>query len=190
MPLNNIKLPDIVKAMNRKGYAFFENDSKPFNLNIIGIRSEDNTPNVFNDLITVSWRFKNNWNFLKFAATTDPGLYWLEHPMNTLGTAVLAKGQYRSSHVKRKHRGDYYAVCQKGELTVLRNGVPDKGKNFGINIHRANAKKESIIIDKWSAGCQVLANPHEFDLFMTCVDEAIECWSNSFTYTLLLEEEI
>src|SRR3990167_8174555 len=102
---NMINLPDIAKVMLKKGYAFFEKADKPFNLNIIGIRSSNNKPDSFDDLITVSWNYKAGWNLLKFSATTDPGLYWLNNPINVEGTAILAPGQYRGAFCKGFHKG-------------------------------------------------------------------------------------
>ena len=55
---------------------------------------------------------------------------------------------------------------------------------FGINIHRANPSAISSIIDKWSAGCQVLNNPTEFaSMLKACKDSKL----TGFTYTLLRE---
>ena len=108
----NIFLPDIAKAMSKKGYAFFEKADKPFNLNIIGIRSSNNKPDSFDDIITVSWKYKAGWSFLKFMATTDPGIYWLNNPMNVKGTAILLPGQYRDAFKKDFIRGilHWYSV--------------------------------------------------------------------------------
>ena len=61
---------------------------------------------------------------------------------------------------------------------------------FGINIHRASATRESTQVDKWSAGCQVVANPHEYDLLIAAVKEAIEQWGDGFTYTLINERDL
>jgi hypothetical protein len=55
---------------------------------------------------------------------------------------------------------------------------------FGINIHRANEKSISTIIDKWSAGCQVLNNPADFKKILTLAKESKKL---NFTYTLLKE---
>jgi len=58
---------------------------------------------------------------------------------------------------------------------------------FGINIHRATKweGKKSTQIDKWSAGCQVIAANDDFRLFMEICNKAKDTWSNSFTYTLI-----
>ena len=58
---------------------------------------------------------------------------------------------------------------------------------YGINIHRATkyAGKKSSQIDRWSAGCQVIAANDDFRLFMEVCNKAKDTWSNSFTYTLI-----
>ena len=196
---NMINLQDIAKAMLKKGYAFFEKADKPFNLNIIGIRSSNNKPNSFDDLITVSWCYKAGWSFIKSIATTDPGLYWLNNPMNIKGTAILLPGQYRGAFKKGAHKG-YPALVQCGQLKIVRDYDRDKefdyyynkveiSTNDKINIHRASSVAESNVVDKWSAGCQVIANPDEFNVFMAVIDASLRYWPNSFTYTLLLEED-
>lgn len=197
----NLQTNQLIKALKLKDYAVFENDSKPLNLNIIGIRASDNTSNVFNDMIAMIWKYRGNWSMASFPCTTDPGLYWLKnYPDNLVGTAILKEGQYRGSHQIGKHKGQYEALTQKANVTVIRdadrdkeldydNGVEDTGI-FGINIHRANSKQESTQVDKWSAGCQVIADPHCYDVFMAICKEAVEIWGNSFTYTLIGENDI
>jgi hypothetical protein len=61
---------------------------------------------------------------------------------------------------------------------------------YGINIHRSNPHNESTQIDKWSAGCQVFANPSNFETFMRVCNKAKEAWGNSFTYTLLESKDL
>src|SRR3990167_3055095 len=196
---NMINLPDIAKVMLKKGYAFFEKADKPFNLNIIGIRSSNNKPNSFDDLITVSWCYKAGGSFIKSIATTDPGLYWLNNPMNIKGTAILLPGQYRGAFKKGAHKG-YPALVQCGQLKIVRDYNRDKefdyyynkveiSTNDKINIHRASSVAESNVVDKWSAGCQVIANPDEFNVFMAVIDASLEYFPNKFSYTLLLEED-
>jgi len=94
----------------------------------------------------------------------------------------------------------YRALTQVKPVTVYRDNdkdmdwdMDDKSTDtgyFGINIHRAHAKLELLDVNKFSAGCQVIQNPHEFDVFMSIVSEASEVWGNSFTYTLIKESDI
>ena len=59
---------------------------------------------------------------------------------------------------------------------------------FGINIHKAG--DASIVVDGWSAGCQVLARKFDFNELMNLVHCAVPIWGNKFTYTLLEEKDL
>ena len=63
---------------------------------------------------------------------------------------------------------------------------------FGINIHRATkwGGKKSSKVDKWSAGCQVIAANDDWTLFMKIMRKARDTWSNNFTYTLIESNDI
>ena len=66
------------------------------------------------------------------------------------------------------------------------------GQYSGINIHRATALsgKTSTYIDRWSAGCQVIASNDDWHEFLNICQEARSEWSNSFTYTLIESKDI
>ena len=193
----NIKLDNLRVALRQKGYKVFEDDSKPFNLNIVGIRTKDETSNAFNDWMVIFWKYAGNWSQMIFPITTDPGLYWRENPMNLKGTAVLKEGQYRGMWKIGKHQGKYEALKQVKPCTVLRDankdgkidftGEEDTGL-FGINHHRAGS--HSTRVDKWSAGCQVQPNRTLYDIEMALFKASAKEWGNSFTYTLIHERDL
>ncbi len=191
----NITFEKVYNALKNKSYSIFESDNMPYNLNIVGIRNDDRVSNSFDDWITVMWKFKGCWSFLVNEATTDPGLYYREHPMQPEGTAIVKEGQYQGSHILGLHMG-YKALQQKGNLTIIRDynkddildyntGREETGNNFGINIHRARPDGTSVQVDTWSAGCQVFADSFEFDQFIQICEKAVVNWGNSFTYTLI-----
>lgn len=194
-------IKNIIVSLKRMGHSVFENDSKPFNLNIVGIRSSNPEKNKFNDTIVVFWRYKGNWSSVSMKATTLAGLHWLKHPMNPKGSAILKEGQYKGAFRIGIHN-TYKALTQSGgKVTVYRDNDKDtdwdtddnvktESGYFGINIHRASSKVELDEVNKFSAGCQVIQNPHEFDVFMSICNEASEVWGNNFTYTLICEEDI
>lgn len=193
----------IHKAMKDKGYVIF-GSSKGFDLNIVGIRSAETKANAFDDWLTVSYKdaAHGDWAFYAFACTTDPGLSHLQNLSHPDGTAVLKEGQYRSSHMIRKHQGKYDAICQKPGYVLQtyrdrnKDGTIDRaaGTVFtnatGINIHRASATRRSTQVDRWSAGCTVIADPTDFDVLMTLARRAKGIYGNSFTYTLLHESDL
>lgn len=185
----------IISVMDQKGYVVFRDQAKNYNLNIVGLRSENTTPNSFDDQLWVFWKWENKWSLKKYKITTDPGLTHLTSPENKHGTAILKEGQYRGSHRLGKHRGKYEALVQAKPVTVIRDFNRDSvldyasGKEqtgiFGINIHRATAQGESTFVNKWSAGCQVFARSAEYDEFMKLCRNAVAEWGNGFTYTLI-----
>jgi len=156
---------------------------------IVGIRSQANIPNEFDDLIGVVSGNNVAW----YTGTTNPGTHWLKNLMNPKGTALLKPGQWTDSWKLGLHRGEYKALVQCKPITVFRDTDKDAIAEetaktdtglFGINIHRANPRWTSKFIDKWSAGCQVLNNPADFKRLI----EACEASDlTRFTYTLLRE---
>lgn len=156
---------------------------------IVGVRSKANLTNVFDDMIAIVNKDKITW----FSCTTNPGTHWLKNLLNSKGTALLKPAQYLNTWSLGLHQGKYEALVQTKPVTVFRDknlndiseetAVTDTGL-FGINIHRANEKAISKIIDKWSAGCTVLNNPVEFKEFLHSCKLSNK---KQFTYTLLRE---
>ena len=55
----------------------------------------------------------------KWRATTEPGRYFTEHPVNPAGTARIEFGQYQAWPVGM-HRGDHEALVQRGKVGLPR----------------------------------------------------------------------
>jgi hypothetical protein len=191
-------LASIQATLLQKKFMLF---SRPYELNITGIRSNSTKPNSFDDTINVFYKTnEGKWVFHQFPATTDPGTFWLQNPMNAKGTAILKHGQYINSHAIGLHRGKYTALVQRQPLTVLRdydrnatldfmNGKEDTGL-FGINIHRASVNGTTKTVDKYSAGCQVFASAKDFALFMQLCERHRKLYGNQFSYTLIDERAL
>ena len=195
----------IKEAIASKGYKWFnDHNNKGYDVNIIGIRNSNTdgkSTNHFDDTITISYKdSESNWNFHQWPCTTDPGQYWMEHPMNTDGCAILVPGQYRGSHKIRLHQGKYEALGQRKPVKVYRDNdlddVYDTDEEtitegvYGINIHRSNPYNESTYVNKWSAGCQVFKKVDDFHEFMEICRTAKDIWGNTFSYTLLESKDI
>jgi hypothetical protein len=187
----------IKQAMKVKDYKFFE--SGDYNLNIIGIRNSDTgnkVTNVFDDLLTVSYKIGEVWHFKKWAATTDPGTKGVKEFHNAQGVARLVPGQYRGSHAIGLHQGKYEALKQAKPVKVYRDANKDMTYDtklitegiYGINIHKAGA--DSTYVENWSEGCQVFKKSADFDEFMALVKKAATLHGNSFTYTLLESKDL
>lgn len=142
----------ITAAFNRLGYWLCRH---PDCVNIVYIEGMDangrpngNAPNRFNDLrllLTIGPDgvpvIAGSWE-----GTTEPGRFWVEHPMNPDGAARIAFGQYKSwtvglhpSHGANRHE----ALIQVDKVLVYRDLNKDfvrKGDKtdfglFGINQH-------------------------------------------------------
>lgn len=180
--MKNYKIDDLKFQFAKLNYKWL-----PFH--IVGIRSDANNPDKFDDLIGLIEKD----NLVLFTGTTNPGTHWLKNLLNPKGAALLKPNQYLNTYQLGLHQGKYLALCQRKPVTVYRDGnkngiaeetaVTDTGL-FGINIHRANPSAVSSIIDKWSAGCQVLNDPIDFNfLIKRCKESGLK----EFTYTLLKE---
>lgn len=191
-------LSQILNTLTAKGYTIF---TRPFELNITGIRSNNAKPNRFDDFIYVFYKREDGqWIYNAFAATTDPGTHWLKQPMNPAGTAIVKPGQYINSHRIGVHRGKYQALVQQNPITVIRDAnkddVPDFSNKkeqtgiFGINIHRASAKGVTNYVNEHSAGCQVLADINDFNLLMQLAARHKKLYGNNFTYTLITATDL
>ncbi|QHS60835.1 hypothetical protein [Chitinophaga agri] len=185
------------QALSAKGYRVF---SRPYELNIVGIRAATNVPNAFDDTIFVFYSDGTQWKLLNYPITTDPGMHYLKQPINNAGTAILKAGQYFNCYATGLHRGLYTALVQQAPVTVIRdfnkNGLLDFGSGkeqtgmFGINIHRAEITGTTKYVSGHSAGCQVFANATDFAAFMQLCAQHKKLYGNKFTYTLLEQAEL
>ncbi len=194
-------LNKLITTLKHHDFDVYEYDKKPYNLNIVGVRSSEIKVNEFNDVLYVFWKYHGLWSMIQMKITTLAGLYYLENPMNPKGCAILVPDQYKSTYKIDVHNGKYTALCQRlNEVKVYRDDDQDTEIDlledsiqegmFGINIHRSSSSKTLEEVGKYSAGCQVIQNPYEFDTLMHLVNLSSVQFGNSFTYTLINEEWI
>lgn len=194
-------MPVLLDYVAAQGHAVFT--AGEYNLNIIGIRTPDDTANTFNDRLCVVYRDEFGWVTRgPWPITTDPGLYWRKHPMRVSGTAILCPQQARGAYKIGTHR-TYAALVQRGRVKIWRDNNRDEvldtdpsvdtdSGHYGINIHRATSRRDgatgggSTLVDRFSAGCQVFADPDDYDVFMGLCRKQVEVngWE-TFTYTLV-----
>jgi len=190
--VRNFSINDILQAYQRKGYPVNQGNKK---IMLTGIRSNDQTPNIFNDtMVWVQW--VGPAAKLKQAPfTTDPGLFYLENPMNTKGTAIVKPGFYPDLWRIGIHK-NYEALVQNAPVTVIRdfnrdaiidyNSGREETGMFGIDCHRAYAVGTAQAVDNVSAGCQAVADADQFSGFMWDCKNSI---NQTFDYGLLLESD-
>ena len=195
--------PENIKSyFSAKDYKFFDTPDRKLNLNIIGVRRDNQGTNTFDDFLLVIYREEELMISHRWQATTDPGKYWLKNPMNPKGTAVLVPDQYRGTWQLGKHQGKYEALVQRKPVKVWRDNNKDEVIDynnivtlvdegyFGINIHRSNPYDQSYEINKWSAGCQVFKKVDDFNTLMGLCRESAKIYGASFTYTLIDEKDL
>lgn len=181
------------KEILRRGWQLFRQEEE---LNIVGLRSLSTRPNRFDDVIHVFYRQRNRWVHHRFAATTDPGTYWLQNPLHPQGTALLAEQQAIGAYRLDLHRGQYPALCQRNApVDIYRDYNRDDEMDFstprryrgyfGINIHRAARRGTTPEVDRHSAGCQVLSRAGDFDLLIRLCEAHRTRYGNTFTYSLI-----
>lgn len=191
-----VSFKGILSVLRNKGYKIY---SRPYELNIVGVRAVTILSNSFDDSLWVFWKDdKNNWQEKTFRITTDPGKYYLENGFSGGVTSILAEGQYIEAYALGKHLGKYEALVQVGKVTALLDSDKDAVLNFlstktktglfGINIHRANAKGTTEEINNYSAACQVFANAEDFETFLKLCRKHRDKYGNKFTYTLIDEK--
>jgi hypothetical protein len=242
----SLTIDAVQAAVLKKGYIWYAD--RP---NIVGVRSAMDVPNVFNDVLCLSWTqtrmpagldIKGTQNWLNrnmvhgegmpgklkedgvpgaatnaamksygqlvgkrrarfYQITTDPGTYWLTHPSNVNGTAILKPGQYQDCWSLGYHHGkqDHPALVQTAPVTVYRDNDHDVLSDetaktdtglFGINIHGASPTGTSVEIGRWSAGCNVFSSRRDLFDMLALLHLYRGLTGNKFTYTLLLEREI
>ena len=201
--LMELLTPENIKSyFAAKEYKFFDTPGKKLNINIIGVRRDNRGSNTFDDFILVMYREDETMISHRWLATTDPGKYWLMNPSNPKGTAVLVPGQYRGTWQLGKHQGRYKALVQRKPVKVYRDDNKDEIIDFnniitlidegyfGINIHRSNPYKESYVVNKWSAGCQVFKKVEDYNKFIQLCSDSAKIYGNSFSYTLIDEKDL
>jgi hypothetical protein len=197
------KLPPILQHIQSLGYRVFEDGA--YNLNLFGIRSPERVAGKFDDWMGCAYRETDDgpWRVAYWPATTDPGAYYLDEPLNVAGTAILVEGQYRGAYEIGLHRGKYTALVQTGNAVKVyrddnRDEVLDLDPDttaegyFGINLHASSQTNdgtgESTNVGRWSAGCNVHGTQRGFDDMMRLAALQIEThptWAPRFTYTLV-----
>jgi len=188
----------LMNAVLSKGYIWF---TKPYDMNVVGIRNMSPRMDCFDDTLCVAYLDLNGHNrIVCMPCTTDPGLYYLENPINNTGTAILKEGQYRGSHCIGLHKG-YTALVQRKDVTVYRDadrdkaldlmGTPTETGIFGINIHRAIDNSIALTVGRFSAGCQVIQSPEDFAYLISLIKrQKFQIGSDVVSYTLIRETDV
>lgn len=185
------------QALMRTGFSVFE--SGPWDVTLFGIRSTDTTLGIYDDLICALYPGPGGvWELRCFPGTTDPGLYYAEHLLNSKGVAILQHGiQFRGAWQVGLHKSRVPALVQRGKVKVWRDPNKDNKRDhttedeglFGINIHPGSAVKRRTI-GKWSAGCQVIADPEDNKDWWRLIQRSAAIYGDRFSYGIITQAAV
>jgi hypothetical protein len=197
--MKDISYSQIKYALRSKGYLFF--GPTAYDLNVIGIRNPSQRPGKFDDTFCIAYVDANGYERVYACPfTADPGLHYLQHPINSKGCAILKPGQYRGAYQIGLHRG-YTALRQIKPVTVFRDADKDSNLDWdnvrtdtgmhAINIHRTLADGIAATVQRFSAGCQVIQSSDDFAYVLSLVrrqKKSID--TDIITYTLIMETDL
>lgn len=197
--MRTITSKEIIETYTKKGYPL---NRGRMQLNIFGIRNSDPLANAFDDVVGVIYIDLVGKVVLKvYPATTDPGLYYRENPLNQDGTAIIIPGYYKDCYSTGLHKGEK-ALIQVAPMKYVRDANKNKvldflykttgfkvfNQNGRTDIHRAGTK--SKLVDKWSAGCQVLSVENDMLELLDIVNRSIYFGNKDlFSYALFELED-
>jgi hypothetical protein len=179
----------IIKRMQSLGMQIF---TEPGEYNIVyveGCNSDGSLnadePNEWNDLRIVLRCDRGYPEILDWwKATTEPGYYYTDNPMNPKGCARIAiDKQWKAWSVGYHGRQQYEALVQVADVEVYRDYNRDHKRTgdwvdsgmFGINEHHG---WDSAYVDSNSAGCLVGKSVHGHEQFMSIIKSDVRYQQN------------
>jgi hypothetical protein len=182
-----------------------KNKYKESEINLFGIRDyTDIDKDVINDYIG----YWNNNEIVIYRGTTDPSVFYTKNQKerNERGTFHLMEGFHESIWCVGIHKG-YEALVNDWRYCRPTKGWRDANYNFtrdpsdivvydyfGINLHRMHPTILVPFIGRYSAGCQVINSPKEFQSLLSTIKKTNMYLGTSqktvFDYTLLNIKEL
>ncbi len=171
----------IIAALQRRGYWIARCPGAANIVYIEGLNIDgspnDNAPNVFNDVRMVIRVAASGLAQIEGAweATTEPGRFYTEHPLDPGGAARIAFGQHKAWSVGF-HRNDHEALIQTDDVAFCRDLNEDYQRQgdrlitgmIGLNQHWGYDLPHGDI-GHASAGCLVGRTPQGHREFMKIV---------------------
>lgn len=166
---------------------------------IIGIRSDEDTPNTYDDKFYL-FKGEEHVSGAISSGTTNPGTNALVNGWKTVNKkgAFVLKSDYWHYGIWKggMHKLKMKALVQVGTATGYRDNNNNKkseevgemleekwiGINFHTNTYNAVQKAISWLIGGWSYGCQVLNNKEKYNIFID------KCYNQKTTDYVLLKE--
>lgn len=205
-----ITIDSLKKVFKTKGFKWRED--RP---NIIGIRTNINVPDVFNDFLCVVYKEGATEVLKTYLITTEPGVAHQKALLNAAGCAVIEPGNYPDAYSLGYHQGKdgkkvntktgapypvHRALVLTGHIMIKRDkdldgiagnsGTIMPGDNTGCNIHGAIVGTKTEKVGAFSAGCQVHAIWKNKEEMCDIAEKFKKITNNKFDYTLILEKDL
>lgn len=178
----------------KKAASLYGFEEFPLDFWILGVRSEDDTPDGYDDKFYI---YKGVEFIMVTTGSTNSGVYGLLNfsKWNRHGTAVVKSNEwYYDLWKPGRHKGKMDALVQNTSIKVYRdNNMDDKNDEtgaihegfYGINFHTVTYKMVDYVrssIGAWSVGCQTPNNTKDYYKIMDLVKD-----QGPVTYCLLKE---
>lgn len=204
-----INIPTLKKTISGLKYVWFEDQ-----MNLIGIRSRLQAPDVYNDIMCCVYKENGEEKLYLATFTSEPGVYYQKHLLNPKGCWIMMPAQMINAYKAGFHQNkpDHRCLQSVGSIYGLRDNDKDgvvlnnpnakpfweKGYLVGANIHGALLKNKttgqiidkSAIVGQWSAGCQVIDRWSKKEELMDIADKYKNVNKGLITYTLVNEENL
>lgn len=195
--MKEITLSKLIAAYAVQKYVWFNNGDWDFNL--FGVRSAERIANSYDDLVGIAYKVDGRQQFHVYPATTDPGLPWLQKPMQVQGCGIMAPGQYRGAY----SLGTFMnrpALIQVGPVSYYRDNNRDNTLDFdaktlesavvGAHVHCVGGGFGGTPVGFNSAMCQDLQLLVDMQHLYDTLKEQVKRGGKTFTYTLFTEDQI
>jgi hypothetical protein len=210
---------DLVKSVYEKHTYPFPVSNDKVLLKITGIRTNNQIAGGFDDYFAFCWEESGTPQLFACMGTTHPGAYYMEHPMNPAGSAVVVPGYHADVWKRGFHKQNPLnrALVQVKDILIWRdndggnllprmectNGIwqawdannkllqAEKSGLVGIQLHGTKPDwSHGLNVGKWSAGCQVIERWTSKEKVMDLAQRhAADNDSDVFSYALTVEDD-
>ena len=173
-------------------------------VSLFAIANETNQKkDVINDVLGIVYK----GDIFLMKGTTNVGKYYTYNPLNRKGAFHLAFGYHSKIWRIGKHKKKYTALVNTWDCNKTK-GWRDSNQNFkydkdadyianghyGVNLHRMSSNHATAKIGTYSAGCQVVQDPNDFEKLIGMVTTS-KMYLNTplptyFSYYLFKKEEL
>lgn len=213
----NADIQKILDAMKNKGYTIL---TKPFELNIVGIRRQYEGmvySNTYMDSLFALYKDdRGEWIKFAYPVSTIPGLS-IPDPKTKKkvplkewkkgGDVLIARRPYLGTLMEAQYLNVFYigehcgaaAMKTKGKQKAYRDTNLGSDTitysvkdegNFGMLIHKGYLNNTSSRVNNWSEGCTVFRDESHLLHFFDLANKHKDKYGNSFHYTLMLAKDV